>query len=272
MPNLMPFQFNTSSIRVVTTDDGEILFVASDIAITLGYTNPPKAVRDHCKKAKSLIDIDGTNRSVQQNQELAKLDPKTKLIPESDVYRLTLRSKLESAEAFQDWLVEDVIPNIRKTGSYTAPQAKQPTPDKQTIQATREFKALLSVAKLIGLKGNQAVLSANQATQKTTGVNVVQLLGVTLESHEQQRLLTPSDIGVRLGGLSGKAVNQLLKIEGFQVDCRDAKDRLVWVLTEKGEQFARLIDTGKKNEAGAMVQQVKWFESVVDMLSKGEAA
>lgn len=119
MSNLIPFQFNTSSIRVVTTDDGEILFVASDVAIALGYTNPPKAVRDHCKKAKSLIDIDGTNRSVQQNQALAKLDPKTKLIPESDVYRLTLRSKLESAENFQDWLVEEVIPSIRKTGSYS---------------------------------------------------------------------------------------------------------------------------------------------------------
>lgn len=126
MSNLIPFQFNTSSIRVVTTDDGAILFVASDVAKTLGYARPNEAVTAHCKKAKSLIDIDTVNHRVQQNQELARLDQKTKLIPESDVYRLTLRSKLESAETFQDWLVEEVIPSIRKTGGYSAQPAIDP--------------------------------------------------------------------------------------------------------------------------------------------------
>lgn len=124
MLNLTPFQFGMSNIRVIVTETGEIHFVASDVAKCLGYNEPHKAVSSHCKHAKSLTDIDGINHPVQQSQ---KLDPKTKLIQECDVYRLVMRSKLESAERFQDWIVEEVIPSIRKTGQYGASQ-KFPVP------------------------------------------------------------------------------------------------------------------------------------------------
>jgi prophage antirepressor-like protein len=120
MTNLIPFQFDTATVRVITTESGEILFVASDVAKALGYNEPHKAVSAHCKKSKSLINIDGINRPVQQNQPLANLDQKTKLIPESDVYRLVMRSKLEQAEEFQDWVCDEVLPSIRKHGGYIA--------------------------------------------------------------------------------------------------------------------------------------------------------
>jgi len=122
MSALAIFRFESHQIRTVAGDNGEVLFVAKDVAEALGYSNTNKAVIDHCKKAKSLSDIvvaDITNRYHAQNQALT-LDPKTKLIPESDVYRLTMRSKLDTAEQFQDWVVEEVLPQIRRTGSYIA--------------------------------------------------------------------------------------------------------------------------------------------------------
>lgn len=79
-------------------------------AKALGYDQPHKAVLAHCRKVKLLIDIDGINHTVQQNQSLTQIDIKSKLIPESDVYRLVMRSKLDSAESFQDWVVEEVTP------------------------------------------------------------------------------------------------------------------------------------------------------------------
>lgn len=82
-------------------------FVAKDVATALGYTNPKKAVRDHCKQYKPI----GGNESFP-------LDSQTNIIPESDVYRLIMRSKLPSAEKFQDWVVEEILPTIRKTGGY----------------------------------------------------------------------------------------------------------------------------------------------------------
>jgi prophage antirepressor-like protein len=115
--NIVPFAFENQQIRVVTGEDGEHLFVARDVATALGYLDPAKAVSTHCKHAKSLISLGWANHPPLINQQLT-LDPQTKVIPESDLYRLTLKSNLKSAEQFQDWVVEEVLPSIRKTGSY----------------------------------------------------------------------------------------------------------------------------------------------------------
>lgn len=109
------------NVRVLTGGNGDPLFVARDVADALGYSDTSQAVRTHCKRAKSLNELDPSLVRVSQNQGDMQLvlDPKTKLIPESDVYRLALRSTLKSAESFQDWVADDVIPSIRKTGSYS---------------------------------------------------------------------------------------------------------------------------------------------------------
>lgn len=135
-PALISFAFQSSaSVRIVTID-GEPWFVAKDIAAVLGYSNTKQAVIDHCKRAKSLKDIGVANRDPQQNQEL---DPQTKLIPEPDVYRLITRSKLPSAEAFESWLFETVLPSIRKTGGYQMPAVAKPDYERCT---NKQFQQL----------------------------------------------------------------------------------------------------------------------------------
>jgi hypothetical protein len=91
-------------------EGGEIYFVAVDVAESLGYSNPRKAVTDNCKKefVKSIF-IKHDNRPGGTG---------VNFIPESEVYRLIMRSKLPDAEKFQDWVVEEVLPSIRKTGGY----------------------------------------------------------------------------------------------------------------------------------------------------------
>jgi len=101
------FQFDHLPIRVLTDEHGEPWFVAKDVACHLGYTNPQKAVRDHCKAAKQ-VGVNGT----------FTLDPQTVIIPERDVYRLVMRSKLPAAEKFEEWVVGEVLPSIRKTGAF----------------------------------------------------------------------------------------------------------------------------------------------------------
>ncbi|KOR32190.1 hypothetical protein TI05_08825, partial [Achromatium sp. WMS3] len=85
---LITFVFQSIFIRVLLIED-TIWFIASDIAKALGYKKPRNAITMHCKRAKSLIDIDALIYAVQENQEVRALDPKTKLIPEIDVYKLT---------------------------------------------------------------------------------------------------------------------------------------------------------------------------------------
>lgn len=98
------------SVRIIE-EDGKVLFCGTDIANALGYTNPQKAVRDHCRCR--------TNRSVPHPQSPDK-QIEMSFIPEGDVYRLIVSSKLPKAQEFEVWLFEIVLPSIRKTGGYIA--------------------------------------------------------------------------------------------------------------------------------------------------------
>ncbi|PHI31068.1 BRO-N domain-containing protein [Budvicia aquatica] len=91
---------------------GKPVFFAVELAKALGYTNPSKALNDHCK---SLITLN-YNDSLEMG--LGNLPRGIQLAPESDVYRLILKSQLPSAERVQDWVCEEVLPSIRETGSY----------------------------------------------------------------------------------------------------------------------------------------------------------
>lgn len=104
-----PQIFNFEQNEVRTFLENEIpYFVANDIAKTLGYKNPSKATNDHCKKSVETWGNDSLGRR-----------QKFKIIPESDVYRLIIKSNLPSAEKFEAWVMEEVLPRIRKTGNYS---------------------------------------------------------------------------------------------------------------------------------------------------------
>ena len=95
-------------IRTVEID-GKPYFMATDIAKALGYTNPNKAINDHCRAiTKCATPISGKMQEVN-------------FIPEGDVYRLIIRSQLPTAEKFEKWVFDEVLPSIRKTGGYRIP-------------------------------------------------------------------------------------------------------------------------------------------------------
>jgi anti-repressor protein len=107
MKELQAFQKNGWKIRTVQID-GETWFVGKDIAESLGYTNPQKAVRDHCKNP----------RPVGVNKSFTPLDQQTVVISEPDLYRLAAKSNLPEAQKFEAWVFEEVLPTIRKTGQF----------------------------------------------------------------------------------------------------------------------------------------------------------
>ena len=96
--------------------DGKVLFCGTDVAAALGYANPRKAVRDHTRC--------GTKCSVGvQTGKKADGSPAVQMvemlfIPEGDVYRLIVHSKLPSAERFERWVFDEVLPTIRQHGAY----------------------------------------------------------------------------------------------------------------------------------------------------------
>lgn len=259
--NLVPFMFDSHEIRALVDDQGEPWLLAKGVAEALGYENTRQAVRIHCKKAKSLNELGGYDVASLQDQQLT-IDPQTKFIPESDVYRLVMRSTLESAERFQDWVVEEVLPKIRKTGQYALPGVLEPRQQESLKMAPLAMRA----ARAFGFRGNQATLSANRVIAAFTGVNLLAAMGnPTLVADDQEMLLTPTDIELRLG-LQRREGNDLLIRAGLEARHHDHKNRPYYELTELGQVYAVVLDTGKKHSDGTPVRQIKWKTSVLDVL------
>ena len=92
--------------------EGKPYFCGKDVAGALGYMNPNKAVNDHCRAiTKCSTPISGKMQEIN-------------FIPEGDLYRLIVSSKLPTAEKFEHWVFDEVLPSIRKHGGYISGQAE----------------------------------------------------------------------------------------------------------------------------------------------------
>lgn len=108
--------FNNNQFGEMRTieEDDKIFFCGADVAKALGYTNSSKALTDHCRCV--------TKRYIPHPQAPDK-EIEMSFIPEGDVYRLITHSKLPTAEKFESWVFDEVLPTIRKHGAYLTPEA-----------------------------------------------------------------------------------------------------------------------------------------------------
>lgn len=140
-------------VRVTMDNNNEPLFCLTDVAKALGYNRPADAVNQHCK---GVVVLPTPTNGGMQNIKFGK---------EGEVYRLTMKSKLPEAEKFQDWVCNDVLPSIRKHGTYMT---------EQTLE-----KALLSPDYLIRLatqikEERQKRIEAEEANKQLSEANTYQ--------------------------------------------------------------------------------------------------
>lgn len=131
------------SIRVVE-ENGRYLFCGTDVAAALGYSNPRDALRRHCKGVVKRDTL--TDGGPQQ----------LSFIPEGDVYRLIVHSKLPSAERFERWVFDEVLPTIRQHGAYL-------TREKLWEVATSPEALLKLCSDLLAEREKNAALQADNA-------------------------------------------------------------------------------------------------------------
>ena len=184
--------FNNADFGDIRTveQDGGIWFVGKDVAEALGYSNPSNAVISHVDdedKLRTQIKYAGQNREVS-------------IINESGLYSLVLSSKLPSAKAFKRWITSEVIPSIRKTGSYNKPSKQPTTQQEQRAKAmllnaqSRQCKLWLRLAETTDLPdykhicqqkaaevlGGSPVLPMQKAEKKTlSATEIGKILGIT---------------------------------------------------------------------------------------------
>lgn len=174
------FAFDMKQVRVFEKEN-EPWFVANDVAKVLGYTNPSKATNTHCKKSQVVWG----NDSLGRRQEF-------KIIPESDVYRLVFRSKLPQAEKFEDWVVTEVVPNIRKHGAHLTPDTieKVLTDPDTIIQIATQLKEERA-------KRMQAEVVIEQQKPKVLFADAVEASDSSILIGQLAKLITQN--GLRIG-------------------------------------------------------------------------
>ena len=102
----------------VLVENGKEYFPATEIAKILGYSNPQKAIRDHCREDGCTIRSVGVVTGKKTDGTDAIQFVNKKYINEVNLYRLITKSNLPQAEIFETWVFDEVLPTIRKTGMY----------------------------------------------------------------------------------------------------------------------------------------------------------
>lgn len=113
MSAVMPFSFGEHAVRVMARE-GEPWFVLADVCSVLEHSNPTSAARRLDDDEKITLNISEGNRG----------NPNTTIINESGLYTLILTSRKAEAKRFRKWVTAEVLPSIRKTGSYALPTGK----------------------------------------------------------------------------------------------------------------------------------------------------
>lgn len=198
-------------IRTLETDDGKVLFCGADIASTLGYQNPRKALSDHCKGVtKCYAPTNGGS------QEMS-------FITEGDVYRLIAHSKLPKAVEFESWVFDEVLPSIRKTGSYSVRDSYQiEDPIERAKRWIEEQQEKKQLALTVSVQNQQIAELQPKASYYDVVLNCKDLLSITEIAKDY--------------GKSAKWMNNYLHQKGVQF-----KQGGIWLL------YAKYADKGYTN-------------------------
>ena len=180
--------------------DNEPYFVGKDVAEVLGYTNPHKALRDH---------VDTEDTRTERFVHPLGGEQETKVINESGLYSLILKSKLPNAKQFKRWVTSEVLPTIRKHGVYATDELLD-NPD-FLIDALQKLKA----------EREQRLIAEQRVLELQPKASYYDVI---LQS---KSLVSISKIAKDYG-LSGTKLNQLLNDWGIQY-----KQGGTWLLYQK---------------------------------------
>lgn len=227
-------------LRTVNVGD-KIMFFASDVAKMLGYSNPRKAIIDHCKGV--------TKRDTLTNGGIQAIN----FIPEGDVYRLITHSKLPAAEKFESWVFDEVLPSIRKHGAYMT---------EDTIKkAIAEPDFIIKLATELKKEQEQNKQLTETCSQQQ------QVIGELKPKADYVDKILKSDSLVTITqiakdyGMSGQGMNKVLHDLHIIYSCNKQ-----WLLYSqhqaKGYTFSETVDIPREDGTTKVVMNTKWTQKV----------
>lgn len=140
------FQYDSNDVRTLTDELGEVWFVAKDVCDILALANPSEAVKG--------LDDDEVN-TLRISEGIQRGNPNANCLSESGLYTLIIRSNKPQAKPFRRWVTHDVLPAIRKTGSYGIPGAIKDIPTGMTLVPSEEIFELYRDTKNLLVENNR---------------------------------------------------------------------------------------------------------------------
>jgi prophage antirepressor-like protein len=237
---LAPFDFEGRQVRIITDAQGEPWFVAADVLSTISLDR------------KALERLDDDEKGVNSIHTPGGVQEMT-TVNEPCLYALVLGSRKAEAKRFKRWVTHEVLPAIRKTGSYAVPAvAALPAPTQDRVTSLLLIGE--AVAKVPGVKAGIAMAATLTCIHENTGLAIETLRRALPAANEPICSLNATQLG-KLVGLSAKTTNLRLANLGLQV--RNERDE--WELTEIGEAWAEAMPYSRNGHSG---YQILWNPTV----------
>ena len=224
-------------VRTYMESNGEVTFCGADSARALGYVDTAKAIKQHCKEDgwafRPVIDSLGRKQNVR-------------FISEGNLYRLITHSELPSAQRFESWIFDEVLPSIRKTGSYAMPNKPDPKIRQQEAEArirnakSRQANTYLKIAqtaKLAGAPDTYQMILCSHAAESLAGKMILPL------PKSEEETYSATDVG-KMAGVTAMRVGIIANQYELKTD---AYGQWVW---DKSPNSAKQVRSFRYNADG----------------------
>jgi len=247
MNQIVAFDFESNDVRVVMGEDGDPWFVAADVCAAMTLSTEQTRRLDDDEKGLRTVQTPGGQ------QEMVTIN-------ESGLYSLILTSRKAEAKRFKRWVTREVLPSIRKTGSYAAPGSVAALPAPTQDRVTAILLIGEAVAKVPGVKHGIAMAATLTCIHENTGIAVETMRRALPACNEPLAAVNPTKLGEQIG-LSARTVNLRLAALGFQ----ERNDRDEWELTDAGRAWGDALPYSRNGHSG---YQILWRPELTELLKE----
>ena len=249
MSQIIPFEFESHALRVNLDAAGQPWFVASDVCAALELPDTHKAIArlDDDEKGRNSIPTPGGQQDMS-------------VVNESGLYNLVLGSRKPEAKRFKRWITHEVLPSIRKTGSYASGTSVAALPSPTQDRVSSLLLIGEAVAKVPGVKHGIAMAATLTCIHENTGLSMETMRRALPANDEPMAAMNPTKLGQQLG-MAARSVNARLAAMGLQM----RNDRDEWELTEAGQAWGEALPYSRNGHSG---YQILWNPAVIDQMKE----
>ncbi len=228
MQKIIPFDYQGKAIRVLSDNSGEPWWVVVDVCKVLGIGNTSAAVQRLDDDEKTQV----IDPNIPHHMRGTGINELVNVVNESGLYQLIFASRKQEAKTFRRWIVHEVLPQIRKTGSYATPEVErfgkgiQETPVLKLPKSVTwnkvatSHRAFLKIAEDMGFTGEDRLKLAQQAVFRAYHVDVRNLFKPEVEKAEKGIETPKEPVQITMRGPKKRS---MVITETSQNDAEDAK-------------------------------------------------